>query len=268
MQLSIGSLILSSSRDERKKAQLRESIIRKRERLLRLITKNELLKVELKLIQREYTVRIGSLYLRDNQLDLEIIHYKNILRLIEEGTTYEEAVLALQQTFYAEQLVMDQEQERIRQEERIFQRQERITTEEEKKDIKKLWKKLIAAFHPDLVSDSEEKKRREKVVKQINIAYEEHDLTTLVRIEQNSHIEKPQDTTIERLEEILVAIENEIIQQVKMYYELCSSEWYGWKERIRQAKKRSQDVFRDFEKSLLDDILKKIRILKDLQAQV
>ncbi|CAN5199363.1 hypothetical protein BH11PAT1_BH11PAT1_2070 [soil metagenome] len=259
---------IQTTNESTKKKQLHKSIVSKRERLTRLITKNEMLKVELDMVRQEYDVRVGSLYLKDNQLDLEIIHYKNIVQLMDEGKSYEEAVKALEETFYAEQLIIEKEKEKIREEEEILIKREAQEPEAVIEDIKKLWKRLIARFHPDLVQETGEKKRSEEIIKQVNRAYEEYDFALLQRIENDSHIETFEESTLEKLEEILVAVENEIITQMALTEELKSSEWVAWKNRIAYARKRNIDIFKDIERKLLDDIVGKYAILNKLKAQV
>lgn len=263
------SLIVSyTSQDVKQKKELQQSILAKRKRLTALITKNELHKVELEMVKQEYDVRVGNLYLKDNHLDLEIIHYRNILHLMEQGATFEQAVRQLSETFYAEQLRIEKEKEEIAKEQEIYNKREEQTTEVSLSDIKKLWKKLIARFHPDLVMDSEEKKHRETVLKQVNKAYEEYDLDLLQKFEQDIHIQKYEETTIEKLQEILVQIENEIIEQIRLTEELMMSEWNGWKKRIDKAKKKNEDIFKQIERELLDDIVRKYAVLNKLKKEI
>lgn len=261
-------LVNQSSRESTKKKQLQKSILSKRERLTRLLTKNEMLKLELDMVRQEYDVRVGNLYLKDNQLDLEIIHHKNILHLLNQGTTYEDAVKELHETFYAEQLEIEKEKQKIKMEEEILHKREQSHPEEVIKDIKRLWKRLIAKFHPDLVQELGEKRRREEIIKRVNRAYEEYDFELLQRIENDAYIQTYQETTVEKLEEILVTIENEIIKQMALTEELKSSEWVSWKNRIAYSRKKNLDIFADIERELLDDIVKKYAILNELKSQV
>jgi hypothetical protein len=261
------SLRKISSTEDRAKAQLHKSILSKRKTLTTWLTKNEMLRVELEMVKQEYDVRVGSLYLKDNQLDLEIIKYRNIKSLMEQGISFEKAVEALQETYYAEQLEMEQEAERMRFEEVIFHKREEITDESLLLDIKKLWKQLITKFHADLVQDPEEKMRRNEIMKQINLAYEEQDIDKLKRIEHDEYVSSPHENSIENLEKMLVNIENDIIHQIHFYHEQRMSEWYSWKKRIAYAKKKSVDVFKDIERKLLDDIVKKYEIVNQLKRE-
>lgn len=254
--------------EDRAKAQIQKSILSKRKILTTWITKNEMLKVELEMVKQEYDVRVGNLYLKDNQLDLEIIHYRNILSLMQEGKTYEKAVDALKETYYAEQLELEQEQERMRFEEVIFHKREEVKEASVLIDIKKLWKQLITKFHADLVQDHDEKHRREEIMKKINLAYEEQDLEKLKRIENETYVTDYTESDLKRLEEILVHVENDIIHQIHHYHEQRMSEWYAWKKRLDVAKKKSVDIFKDIERRLLDDIVKKYDIVNMLKKEV
>lgn len=253
--------------EERAKSQLQKSIESKRQFLTRWITKNEMLRVELEMVKQEYDVRVGSLYLKDNQLDLEIIKYRNIKSLMEKGSTFEDAVQTLQNTYYAEELEMEKEQEKMRFEQLIYEKREAVQDESVIKNIKSLWKKLITKYHADLVQDSSEKEKREKIMKQINLAYEEQDLDKLQRIERDEYSIFPAERTVEKLEEILVQIENDIIKQIHEYHEQRMSEWYSWKKRIAQAKKQNRDVFKDIERKLLDDIIRKYELVNSLKQE-
>lgn len=262
-------LIISVTKEEKAKQQLKASIERKKKILSQWMEKVETLKMELELIQNEYNVRIGYLLLKDNQLDLEIIQYKNLKRLMDEGMTYEEAVKAEEDAFYSEILRMQKEQERLEEEKSFFEKRQDMS-EEIRASIKELWKRLIRKFHPDLVTDQDEKNKREALMKRINTAYAQGDVETLEEMENTIEIQDLEETDKEKLELVLVKTEN-LIQKAKQdFLDLRDSQWYSWKKRIDSAKKLPTpvDVFADMEKKLLDDVVKKITILRELRSQV
>ncbi|CAN5208960.1 hypothetical protein BH09PAT1_BH09PAT1_7750 [soil metagenome] len=263
-QLSL--IPLSPLEEEKNRTLLLASIKRKRTLLQKLVVRGEMLKVRLDMLKGEYTVKIGSLVLKDNHMDLEIINMRNLLHLMREGKTYDEAVVELSTTFFAEQLEMEKEEEKIRIEKETFDKRQEQESSELLIEAKKLWKRLIGLFHPDLTQDPNEKKRREEIMKQINQAYEEGDYSKLTRIEREQTVIN--DSTLENLEEMLIQIENEILQQEKLYQELKESEWYRWDQKISRAKKTLDDIFRDVEKKLIDDILAKIEIIKSLTKDI
>jgi hypothetical protein len=260
------TILPKSDEDKSNKSLLHKSILRKRAYLKTLVVKTETLKVKLDLVKQEYMVKIGSLVLKDSHLDLEIIHLRNIFSLVEEGLTYEEAIKQLEQTFYADQLRMEQEQEKMRYEEKIFQKRMEERSEQLIADTKKLWKSLIAVFHPDLVQESVEKQRRTEIMKQINSAYSEGDYSALVRIENEFTINH--QTAIPKLEDVLIQLENEILHQEQLFKDLQDSEWYRWELRITKTKKPLEDIFASVERTLISDILAKIEIIKSLKQQL
>jgi hypothetical protein len=259
------ALIISKTKAQQKRKQLVAVIRKKRADLKSFILKNETLRVNLDMARQEYMVKVGSLFLKDNTLDLEIIRLRNISHLMDEGMTYDDAVEKLARTYYAEQLKFEEEKAKIKHEEEIFVKREEhkplITT-----DLKKLWKKLISMFHPDLTRNVIEKKRRTEIMMQINRAYEEGDYEQLQKIEKEHAV--PKETSIENLEEILLTLMREIEEQANIFNELQNSEWHDWMIKIEAAKKKKRDIFADTEKRLLDDIVAKLDLIKALKEEM
>ena len=265
MKNTIGALMVQKDKEEKRRKRLLDSINRKREVLKNLIIKTEMLNASVEMAHQEYMAKVGNLFLKDNQMDLEIIRLQNILRLVKEGHSYDDAVKAISETYYNEQLELDREQEKAQKEEAIYRKREaKKTTPIE--DIKLIWKRLIAKFHPDLVQDKTEKQRRHDIMKQVNKAYQEGDMDQLIRIEQD-HLED-KETTVEALEEILISVMASIEDQKRKFKELKESEWYDWMHKIERGKKKNEDIFKDTERNLLDDIVAKIEILNRLRAEI
>lgn len=261
------SLIPQTKSEEEKNRQRLLVVIKKRRLVLqKIVVRNEMLKVRLDMLKREYMVKIGSLIVKDNHLDLEIMQLRNIVHLMEEGKTYKEAADEIASTFYAEQLEIEREQENVYKAEKIFEKGRLQKSEEEQADAKKLWRRLISLFHPDLTQDVKEKKIREELMKQINLAYEEGDLSRLSSIERD-HTITP-ETTATRLEDMISQLETEIIEQDKQYVLLKESEWYRWHLKIAKAKHTLEDIFSSVERNLLNTIVAKIDIVKELQRSI
>lgn len=255
-----------TKQEEQKRKRLLQTIQKKRAQLKELLIKTETFKVNLDMAKQEYMVKVGSLFLKDNHLELEIIRYRNILRLMEESMSYDQAVEELASTFYAEQVEFEREQKKIKEDEQIMLKREEHESIEEAFDIKALWKRLIAKFHPDLVQEKEEKKNRDTIMKQINRAYQEGDYYQLVKIEKDNIV--IEESTIDNLEEILVTLIGDIEKQKLLFRELKNSEWYGWMEKIERAKKKKENIFAKTERTLLDDIVAKYDVLNALKKQI
>jgi len=265
MQQTALQIIPTAKKERAKKSQLLAVIKKKKEILAKLVIKTEMLRVNLEMAKQEYMVKVGNLFLKDNQLDLEIIRLQNIIKLIDEGFTYEEAVNKIAKTYYAQQIELEREKQKAAEEEKIFMKREEHKSEFAG-DIKKVWKKLIARFHPDLVQDSSEKKKRDTIMKEINKAYQEGDYERLVKIEQDHLADR--ETSIDNLEDILLRVMNEINEQTNIYAELKESEWHDWMIKIEKAKKKTVNIFADTERNLLNDIVAKFDVLKYLKAQI
>lgn len=261
----VGLQIIPTHKEEKKKQRLRVVIEKKRTILEKIVVKTEMLRMNLDMARQEYMVKIGSLFFKDNQLDLEIIQLKNVLNLMEKGFSHDKAVNQIASTYYAEQLEIEREQEKIRIEEEMYQKREGQQANS-LGDIKKLWKKLIAKFHPDLTQDPEEKKRRDEIMKKINLAYQEGDYDKLVQISQENLTE--QEQTVDNLEDILFRLMKEIILQTQLYAQLKKSEWYDWMLKIDKAKKKNINIFAETEKQLLDDIVAKMDLIKKLKMEI
>lgn len=262
-QLNFNSIILH--RDETERRLLMAAILRKRALLQKLIVKTELLKVRLDMLKEEYTVKIGSLVLKDNSLDLRIIYYRSLLKLIKEGLNYEEAVTKLSTTYVAEELELEREREKIREEARHLASRQQDLAPELTKEVKKLWKKLITKYHPDLTQNPKEKKQREEIVKQLNKAYKDNDLETLARIQRDQTVTTESPSM--RLEDVLTELISEIELQEKAYAQLKDSQWYRWDRTIHKTKKTLAELFSSMESRLLDDIVTKLELIQKLEEE-
>lgn len=261
-------LIVSEIVTERvnnRKKKLRILIDKKRSILRELVLKTEMLRVNLDMAKHEYMVRVGSLFLKDNQLELEIICLNNILQLMHQGFTQEEAELKISKNFYAQKADFEEEQEEILEEEKIIKKREENKAVSEG-ELKEVWKRLVFKFHPDLIQDADEKQKRESIMKQINLAYQENDYDLLVKIENENKVTA--ELTVDNLEELLAFVVEDIRQQRISFSELKKSEWYDWMIKIELAKKKSVNIFADTEKRLLNDIVAKFDSIKKLKFKI
>ncbi len=252
--------------EKKKKEELELSINRKRNKLHRLQTKYASLQNDLNIIQQEYENRIGKLYAKDNALDLEIIRLKNIEKLVSEGLPYEEAAHEIEDLYNTFFKFTPDEDEYYASNYREYNANTSNTMSEKvEQNLKLLWKKLLFQFHPDLVTSVAEKQRREDIMKKINKAYKNKNYEALKMLESQYYIDEFKSGSTEQLEYVLVEIENVIVILEKQLRRLRTSEWYGWKQRLEKAEKSQFDIFAELEKSLLDDIISKTKIVNNLK---
>jgi hypothetical protein len=252
--------VIATKSDEKKKSSLIKSLAKRKKVLMQITASVEMLRMDLDIVKREYDVRIGKLYLKDDQLDLEIMRYNRIRSLLEEGKSYEAALKEINELYDEEKTIFQMKFEEIAQEELEVAKRKHVPQIEEL-DIKKLWKKLLFQLHPDLTPNSDEKKQREKIMRKINIAYAQNDYESLKSIENQHYIDDPDTSSIETLENSLVAIENAIIMLEQEWKDLRESEWFMWKKKSEYAKRKNVDLFKELEEKLLDDIARKIKIV-------
>ncbi|MEE8120942.1 MAG: J domain-containing protein [Anaerolineales bacterium] len=83
-------------------------------------------------------------------------------------------------------------------------------SEETKAELKQLFRTLAKRFHPDLVTDPEEKRRREKVMVQINDAYAAQNLLTMKKVALKPV--RPEAPATKTREQIIVDLKAEIVR--------------------------------------------------------
>jgi dihydropteroate synthase len=83
-------------------------------------------------------------------------------------------------------------------------------SEETKAELKQLFRTLAKRFHPDLVTDPEEKRRREKVMAQVNDAYAAQNLATMKKLAQKP--DRPEVPADKTREQIMVDLKAEIVR--------------------------------------------------------
>lgn len=250
------SIQISNSPEGEQKRLLQKRIAQVKKRLMVLIDKLEQLKIDLALIEEEYAHRVGRLYRKDNLLDLEILRYRKINELMDKGMSYEDAVMAV------DKLSHDEDFEDLGEYMDIPEVSEPTT--EEENDIKKLWKKLVHKFHPDLSQNEKEKENRDAIMKKINIAYANKDYETLKNIQEKELVEEGGNGTIEHLEKLYVDMQNAIVRSREQIKELRKSEWFSWTKKSREEKER---LFKEMEDKIAEDVVIKEVMLRSLKRK-
>ena len=83
-------------------------------------------------------------------------------------------------------------------------------SDEMKAELKQLFRALAKRFHPDLVTDPEEKRRREKVMAQVNDAYAAQNLAAMKKLAQKP--DRPEAPATKTREQIIVDLKAEIVR--------------------------------------------------------
>ncbi len=242
------------------KRELEKTISEKERALNELIEEIEQLKIDLTAVKQEYDVKVGRLYLKLDELDLEILKFKKIEDLINKGFSFEEAQKIVEETLKKRREQIEDEYKKLNEEEKEVESRKNIS-EEEKDELKKLWRKLAHKYHPDKVGGDEE------MMKKINKAYAEGDLETLRAIDQNGAENDIKTQTIEALKNKLAGIEISIKKNHQEYELLKKSEWFILRENIEKAKKHGRDILSELADKVLSDIAKKENQVGELKKK-
>lgn len=251
----------NTSLDEPLEKRELEKVISEREKKLNtLIDEIEQLKIDLTVVKQEYDVKIGRLYLKLDEVDLEILKFKKIEDLISKGFSFEEAQKIVEETLKKRREQIEEEYKKLDEEEKDIESRRDIS-EEDKAELKKLWRKLAHKYHPDKANGNEE------MMKKINKAYAEGDLETLRAIDKNEIGADIEVKTIEALKSKLAGLEKSIKKISQEFEQLMRSEWYILKENIDKAKKQKRDILGELADKVLTDIAKKENQVSELKKK-
>jgi len=243
-----------------KKCKLEKEISEKEKTLNKLIDKIEQLKIDLTIAKQEYEIKVGRLYLKLNEVNLEILKFKKIEDLISKGLSFEEAQKVVEEALKKRREQIKEEYKKLDEEEKKVKSRKTVS-EEDKEELKKLWRKLAHKYHPDKTNGNEE------MMKKINKAYAEGDLETLCSIDQNEIGADIEVKTIEALKNKLAGLEKSIVKISQEFEQLKRSEWFILKENIEKAKKRKRDILNELADKVLTDIAKKENQLDEIKKK-
>lgn len=251
----------NSSLDEPLEKRELKRVISEREKLLiNLLEIIEHLRITLSILKQEFDIKIGRLYLRLDEIDLEILKFKKIEDLLAKGLSFLEAQKIAEETLKKQREETKEKYQAIDDEEKDFENRKDIP-EDDQKELKCLWRKLALKHHPDLAHGDEE------VMKKINKAYAENDLETLRTIEQGHLGRNIEIATVEELKAKLINIEKSITKAKSECELLQKSEWFVLKNNIDSAHSQKRDLLNELSDKVLTDIAKKENQLHSLKEK-
>lgn len=163
-------------------AKLKTEVERMRTELsMLLLERDELKHVICKNIEMEYMLKLGSLEYKEYELQCDALRLKRKIELIQAKKNRQEKIILseIDRILDAEfDEYMKQLEEQIKKMNEALKRSEsQILTDEEAKELKKLYRQIVKALHPDLNPDVSEAKLNlfENAVQ----AYKNGDLATL-----------------------------------------------------------------------------------------
>jgi len=252
---------LNSSLDEPlEKRELKHAIAEKEKFLVAVLGKVEQLKIDLSALKQEYDIKVGRLYLRLDEVDLEILKFKKIEDLLDKGLSFLEAQKIVEETLKERCEQIKEEYYSFNEEKKDFESR-KIISANKQEELKKLWRKLAHKYHPDLVHGDEE------IMKKINKAYAESDLETLRAIDHKQFGANIETLMIEGLEMKLATLEKAIVKANSDFKMLQKSEWAILKKNIETAVAQKRDLLNELSEKVLRDIAKKENKLTELRKK-
>lgn len=242
------------------KTELRRLISEKEKQLIAILEKVEQLKIDLSVLRQEYNIKIGRLYIRLDEIDLGILIFKKIEDLLDKGFAFSEAQRIVLETLDKKREQIKDDYHKLDEEEKDLENQKQVT-DDERNELKKLWRKLARKYHPDLSEGNEE------LMKKINKAYANGDLDTLRSIDREQSGGEIETTSIEDLKRKLITLEESIEKTGYEFQILNKSEWAILKKSIENATKQKRDLLNELSEKLLLDIAKKENQLQQLKKK-
>lgn len=251
----------NSSIDEPlEKRELERAIAEKEKLLIAVLEKVEQLKIDLSVLKQEYDIKIGRLYLRLDEVDLEILKFKKIEDLLDKGFSFSEAQKIVEETLKKRCEQIKEEYHKLDEEGKYFESR-KIIPADEQEELKKLWRKLAHKYHPDLAHGNEE------MMKKINKAYTDGDLETMRTIDREQSSADIENSTIEGLKAKLATLEKAIEKANGDFEVMRKSEWAILKKNIETATKQKRDLLNELSEKVLTDIAKKENQLGELRKK-
>ena len=221
-----------------------------------LLERDELKLVICKNIEMEYMLKLGSLEYKEYELQCDALRLKRKIELIQAKKNRQEKIILaeIDRILDAEfEEYMRQLEEQIKKMNEALKRSEcRFLNDEEEKELKKLYRQIVKALHPDLNPDVSEEKMNlfENAVQ----AYKNGDLATLRIIAGMVGEELPELQTDsltqladakKHLEESLDAIRKDI-ERIKSEYPYTLKEIIDDELKTEQAKQELEENIKSY----------------------
>ena len=244
--------------DTLEKKNLERAIAEKEKQLAEILEHTEKIKVDLSVTKYEYDIKIGRLYLKLDEIELEILKLKKIGDLIDQGLSFEEAKKKIDESLQKRKEHIEEEYKKLEDEEKNIKGKKQVSAYE-LEEIKRLYRKLAHKFHPDL------NKGDDGMMKKVNEAYAGNDLESLRAIDESRFNEDTVIRTIDKLKEKLTKLEAAVVKANQQYILLKKSEWFVLKENIESALVQKRNLLHELADKVLTEIAKKQNQLADLQ---
>lgn len=232
---------------------LKNELLKKRTELSMLVLQRDELKyVICKNIETEYMLELGSLEYCLYQSECIIMRLKRKVELIQTRINRQEKIdvpaidKLLDEQFREYQQKLEEKIKKMN--EAIERDNGEVLTEQQAKELKKLYRAIVKALHPDL--NPNVTKQQIKLFQNAVTAYKNGDLQTLRIINEmisNNHSEDDNTDNIEKMRDELIRLDRMIssingdIEKIKSEYPYTMKDILFGKEQLNQRKQELKD---------------------------
>src|SRR3989344_8224803 len=103
------------------KRELERAIAEQEKILVATLGEAEQLRIDLSVLKQEYDIKIGRLYLRLDEVELEILKFRKIEDLLVQGFSLAEAQKIVEETLKKRREKIDEERRKLNEEEKDFE---------------------------------------------------------------------------------------------------------------------------------------------------
>ena len=242
------------------KRELEHAIAEQEKILVAVLGEAEQLRIDLSILKQEYDIKIGRLYLRLDEAELEILKFRKIEDLLAQGFSLADAKKIVEETLKRRRGQIDEERRKLNEEEKDFESR-KILSADEQTELKKLWRKLAHRYHPDFAHGNEE------MMKKVNKAYAEGDLETLRAIDREQSVPDAEVSSIENLKAKLATLKKSIQKASGELEIMQKSEWAILKKNTEAAAEQGRDLFRELSDKILTAVAQKENQLDELKKK-
>lgn len=137
-------------------------------------------------------------------------------------------------------------------------------------NLKQLYRKLVRQYHPDLTTDPLERKRRNKLMAEINDAYSRQDAEALRTLDTPGGGFNPRESLasmqLRQLQQIASQLAQRIAELKRKRLELLNGEMMSLKVKTSLAAREGRDLLREMADQLEADFAANLRRLDELRG--
>jgi len=236
--------------------EIKEEINAKRAIIANLSEEIAILKRDLSSFEAEYHAKVGMLYVRLDELELELREYDKRIKLLKSRKIDNLVDLekVIEEQFQKDKVKIDKEKEEAEQYSEKYEavKEKPKIDEESEKKLKSLYRELAKKYHPDMARTPAEKERHNKIMAEINQAYNDKNFGKMEELAMRLKI--PKETFAETLEEEIERLQREsqkldgIISRLEdELVAIKSSDTYKLKMRVDESNAQGRDLLKEIE---------------------